>query len=73
MPFIGRSTPASPNREPSPHRSGLPTDSPHRHRWKEEDPHLHTEERQQEQSLSDYAQQDLSIAIKRPPLDMLWL
>jgi hypothetical protein len=36
-------TPASPNREPNPHRSRSPTDNPQRHRRKkEEDPHLHT-------------------------------
>jgi hypothetical protein len=29
--------------------------------------------RQQEQSLSDYAQQDLSTVINRRPLDMQWL
>jgi hypothetical protein len=39
-----RPTPASPSREPSPYRSGSPTDSPRRRRWKkEEDPHLHTD------------------------------
>jgi hypothetical protein len=33
----------SPSREPSPHRSGYPTDSSHQRHWKkEEDPHLLT-------------------------------
>jgi hypothetical protein len=40
--LLGRPTPASPSREPSPHRSGSPTDSPRQHRRKEEDSHLHT-------------------------------
>jgi hypothetical protein len=49
---------------------GLPTDNPHRHHLKEQAvPHLHTE-KQQEQSLSDYAQQDLPNVTKRSPLDM---
>jgi hypothetical protein len=35
--------PVSPNREPSPHWSGPPTDNPHRRRQKKEQhPHLHT-------------------------------
>jgi hypothetical protein len=29
--------------------------------------------RPQEQSLSDYAHQDLSTVIKKPPLGMIWL
>jgi hypothetical protein len=53
---------ASPDRKPSPHQSGSPTDRPRRHNQKEEeDPHLHTNKIQQEQNLSDYAQQDLSV------------
>jgi hypothetical protein len=65
-----RSKPEDPSTESNPHRFGLPTDNPHRYCRKEEAvPHLHTE-KQQEQSLSDYAQQDLSQVIKRSPLDM---
>jgi hypothetical protein len=65
-----RSKPEDPSTEPNPHRFGLPTDNPHRHRRQEEAaPHLHTKS-QQEQSLSDYAQQDLSEMTKRPPLNM---
>jgi hypothetical protein len=52
----------SPSREASPHWYGSPTNKPCRHhRKKEEDPHLHIDKIQQDQSLSDYAQQDLSI------------
>jgi hypothetical protein len=60
--------PVSPCRESSPHRSGPPTDSPRRRRQKEEeDPHLHTDKKQQhEQSLSDYAHQDLSVVTRKP-------
>jgi hypothetical protein len=48
-----------PSMESNPHRFRLPTDNPHRHRRKEEAvPHLHTE-KPQEQTLIDYAQQDL--------------
>jgi hypothetical protein len=42
MGLLGRPTPVSPSREPSPHRSESPTDGPRRRRQKEEDPHLHT-------------------------------
>jgi hypothetical protein len=65
-----RSKPKEPSIESNPHWFGLLTDNHHRHRWKEEAvPHLHTE-KPQEQSLSDYAQQDLSKVIKRSPLDI---
>jgi hypothetical protein len=63
--IIGRSTPASPSREPNPHRSRPPIDTPRWHCRKEEDPHLHTKDIQQEQSLSDYAQQDLSVMARK--------
>jgi hypothetical protein len=62
--FLGHSKPTSPNTEHSPHWSGLPTSSPHQHHRMEEDSHLHTTDIQ-EQSLSDYAQQDLSIVTKK--------
>ena len=63
--FLGRSKPAAgPSKESIPHRSGPPTDSPRRHRRKEEDPHLHTKDTQ-EQSLSDYAQQDLPVVTRK--------
>jgi hypothetical protein len=53
--------------ESNPRRLGLPTDNPRRHRRQEEAvPHLDTENN----SLSDYAQQDLSQVTKRPALDM---
>jgi hypothetical protein len=40
-----RPIPASPSREPSPHRSVSLTDSPrHHHQKKEEDPHMHIDE-----------------------------
>jgi hypothetical protein len=44
MSLVGRPTPASPSREPNPHRSRSPTYNPRRRRWmkEEEDPHLHT-------------------------------
>jgi hypothetical protein len=43
--LLDRSTPASPSREPSPHRSGSPTDGPNqRRRKKEKDHHLHIDE-----------------------------
>jgi hypothetical protein len=59
--------PVSPYRESSPPQSGPPTDSPHRHRRKEEeDPHLQTDKIQQEQSLSDYAQEDLFVVTRKP-------
>jgi hypothetical protein len=38
--LLGRPTPVSPSRGPSPHWSGSPTDSPCRRRRKEEDHHL---------------------------------
>jgi hypothetical protein len=66
MSFIRRPTPVTPSREPNIHRSGPPTVSPRRHHQKEEDPHLYTKERQQEQSLSNYAQQDLSVMAQMP-------
>jgi hypothetical protein len=64
--------PTIPNREPSPHRSGSFTDSPHRRHRKEEDPHLHINKKIiRAKSLSDYAQQDLSVVMWRPQnLDM---
>jgi hypothetical protein len=47
----------------SPHQSGPATDSPHQRRWKkEEPPHLHTDKNNKSKSLSDYTQQDLSVA-----------
>jgi hypothetical protein len=46
--------------ESNPHRFGLPTDNPRRHHRKEEAVLTCTQEKPQEQSLSDYAQQDLS-------------
>jgi hypothetical protein len=56
----------SPSREPIPHQSGPATNSPRRHRREEEEgPHLHTDKIQQEQSLSDHAQQDLSVVTQR--------
>jgi hypothetical protein len=56
-----RSKPVDPSTKSNPYLFGAPTDNPHQHRRKEEeDPHLH-----KEQSLSDYAQQDLSIVTKR--------
>jgi hypothetical protein len=64
------SKPKDPSTESNPHRVGVSTDNPHRHRREEEIvPHLHIE-KPQEQSLSDYAQQDLSKVTKRSPLDM---
>jgi hypothetical protein len=43
--LLERPTPMSPSREPSPNRSGSPTDRPHRRRRKKEkDPHLHTDD-----------------------------
>jgi hypothetical protein len=64
------SKPEDPSMEYNPHWFGLPTDNPRQHRRKDEAvPHLHTEI-QQEQSLSDYAQPDLSKVTKRSPLDM---
>jgi hypothetical protein len=67
------SKPKDPYTESNPHRLGLPTDNPRRHWWKEGAvPHLHTE-KQQEQSLSDYARQDLSKVTKRSPLNMQML
>jgi hypothetical protein len=64
------SKPEHPSTEPNPHRFGLHIDNPHRHHLKEEAlPHLHTE-KQQEQSLTNYAKQDLSKVTKRSPLDM---
>jgi hypothetical protein len=68
MSLIRPLTPMSPSSEHSSHRSGYLTDSPrwcHR-RMEEEHPHLHTEKIQQEQSLSDYAQQDLSVVTQKP-------
>jgi hypothetical protein len=57
--------------ESNPHWFRLPNDDLDWHCRKEEAvPHLHTEEKPQEQSLSDYAQQDLSKVTKRSPLDM---
>jgi hypothetical protein len=68
--FLRRPTPVSPSREPSPDRSGPPTDNPHQH-WKEEHPHLHIDKNNKSKSLSNYAQQDLSIATQGPQiLDM---
>jgi hypothetical protein len=65
-----RSKPEDPSTESNPYRLGLLTDNPYRHRRKEEAvPHLHTE-KPQGQSLSDYAQQDLSKVTKRSPLGM---
>jgi hypothetical protein len=65
-----RTKPELPSTESNPHRFELPTNNPHRHCRKEgAAPHLHTEN-QQEQSLSDYAQQDISEVTKRSPLDM---
>jgi hypothetical protein len=67
------SKPKDPSTEPNPHRFRLLTNNPLRHRRKEEAvPHLHTE-KHQEQSLSDFAQQDLSKVTKRSQLDMQWL
>jgi hypothetical protein len=64
------SKPEDPSTESNPHRFGLLSDNSHRHHWKVEVvPHLHTE-KPQEQSLSDYAQQDLSKVTKGSPLDM---
>jgi hypothetical protein len=62
----------SPSRESSPHQSGAPTDNPHRHRRKkEEHPHLHTDKNNKSKSLSDDAQQDLSVVTRGPRiLDM---
>jgi hypothetical protein len=69
---IRRPTPMSPSRESSPHQSGAPTDNPHRHRRKkEEHPHLHTDKNNKSKSLSDDAQQDLSVVTRGPRiLDM---
>jgi hypothetical protein len=56
----------SPSREPIPHRSGPTTNSPRQHRREEEEgPHLPIDKIQQEQSLSDHAQQDLSVVTQR--------
>jgi hypothetical protein len=64
------SKPEDPSTESNPHRFGLPTDNPRRYcRKVEAAPHLHTENKQA-QSLSDYAEQDLSEVTKRSPLDM---
>jgi hypothetical protein len=60
MPFTDQSESAGPSMKPSPQWSGLPNGSPHQHHWMKENPHLHTTDIQ-EQSLSDYAQQDLSV------------
>jgi hypothetical protein len=57
--------PMSPNREPSSHWSGAPTDNPHRRHQKEEHPHLHTDKNNKSKSLSDYAKQDLSVMTRR--------
>jgi hypothetical protein len=63
----------NPSTESNPYRFGLSTDNPHRHHRKEEAiPHLHIE-KSQEQSLSDYAQQDVFKVTKRSPLDMQML
>jgi hypothetical protein len=68
-----RSKPEDLSTESNPHRFGLLTDNPRRYCRKEEAaPHLHTEN-QQEQSLSDYAQQDLFEVAKRSPLYMQML
>jgi hypothetical protein len=67
MSLVGRPTPVSPSREPNPHQSESPTNNPYRHHQKEEeDPYLHTDKIQQEQSLSNYAQQDLFIVTQKP-------
>jgi hypothetical protein len=53
------SKPEDPSTEFIPHRFGLPTNNPRRHRRQEEaNPH------KQDQSLSDYAQQDLAMVTK---------
>jgi hypothetical protein len=52
------SKPEDPRTESNLHRFGLSTENSRAHK------------RQQEQSLSDYAQQDLSKATKISPLDM---
>jgi hypothetical protein len=59
------SKPEDPSTESNPHRFGLPTDNPHRHRRKEEAPPHLPQEKPQDQSLSHYAQQDLSMVTKR--------
>jgi hypothetical protein len=64
------SKPEDPSIESNPYWFELPTDNPHRHcRQEEAVPHLHTEN-QQEQSLTNYAQQDLFEVTKRSQLDM---
>jgi hypothetical protein len=67
------SKPENPSTVPNPHRFGPPNDNPrwyHRKQGRSSSP---AHRIQQEQRLSDYAQQDLSTMIKRPPLDMWWL
>jgi hypothetical protein len=66
MPIIDRSKPMGPSREPNPHRSAPSTDTPLQYHWKEEGPHLHTEDIQQEESLRDYALQDISVVTQKP-------
>jgi hypothetical protein len=64
------SKPEDPSTESNPHWFRLPIDNLHWHHRKEESfPHLHIE-KQQEQSLSDYAQQDLFKVTKKSPVDM---
>jgi hypothetical protein len=59
--FLGQSKPmVGPRKEFSPCWSRSSPGSRHRHHRKEEDAHLHIGDTQ-EQSLSDYAQQDLSV------------
>jgi hypothetical protein len=65
-----RSKPEDPSTESNPHWFELLIDNLHQHHRKEEAvPHLYTE-KPQEQSLINYAQQDLSKVTKRSPLDM---
>jgi hypothetical protein len=61
MPAMGSSMKSSSQ------KLGVPSDSCHRHRQKREEK---KPAHQGEQSLSDYTQQNLSMVIKRPPLDM---
>jgi hypothetical protein len=64
------SKPEDTGMESNPHRFGLPTDNPRRIAGKRKQFLTCTQEKPQEQSLSNYAQQDLSKVIKRSPLDM---
>jgi hypothetical protein len=69
-----RSKSEVPSTESNPHRFGLLTDNPHRHCPKEEAVlHLHTGKTTKEQSLIDYAQQDLFKVTKKSPLYMQML